>query len=456
VAGCLSNSTDGAAQISAEKWLGGNGTDSLWHLVSFPGQLSTYDIDEIFRQFSGLAPSVNSVNDSWRLYKYQDTDFTALTTNDPTAAVEPGRGYWFRHFQALDTLRLDTAGAARTWATIPAFEIHLDYGWNLIGSPYLFPAYINDTLIDRDSISSFLSQAVPAAPGGSNWWSMSDVESGLPPLQPWRGYVVWCENPGGYSISLDPHYVPAPGPINGPENWVATVSISTPDRLIGRIEIGISSAGNNGPDLADVRSIAFFGKSPSLGINNAPHGSFLRDIRSSGRLQIWRLDMSAGNEGRLTFSWSCPAPGDRGKSIILYDAVTGGITDMLEATENSIENASQLPEGRFCIIAGDNDAVKEAVGRGLSTLPSVFQLYQNYPNPFNPATAISYDLSRPGQVTVDLFNILGQRVERLVDAYQQAGSYRVIWDGRNMASGVYLYRLHSSEYSATRKMILLK
>lgn len=88
-----------------------------------------------------------------------------------------------------------------------------------------------------------------------------------------------------------------------------------------------------------------------------------------------------------------------------------------------------------------------------------FTLQQNYPNPFNPSTTILYDLPRAGQVEVEIFTLLGERIRTLVKERQAAGQHRLQWDGRDekgapMPSGVYLYRLRAGEFVQTRKMIL--
>jgi len=98
---------------------------------------------------------------------------------------------------------------------------------------------------------------------------------------------------------------------------------------------------------------------------------------------------------------------------------------------------------------------------GVSNLPSEFALSQNYPNPFNPTTLIKYDLPVDCQVRLDVYNILGQKVVTLVDGPQAPGYWRVRWNGRDgygreMASGIYFYRLKAGRYAASRKLLLLK
>jgi hypothetical protein len=93
---------------------------------------------------------------------------------------------------------------------------------------------------------------------------------------------------------------------------------------------------------------------------------------------------------------------------------------------------------------------------GTQELPVSFGLSQNYPNPFNPATVIQYTIPRAGHVRLDVFNILGQNVARLVDRRMPAGSYEVEFNGSRLPSGIYFYRLTHPEGSLTRKMTLLK
>lgn len=94
-------------------------------------------------------------------------------------------------------------------------------------------------------------------------------------------------------------------------------------------------------------------------------------------------------------------------------------------------------------------------------LPTSFALKQNAPNPFNPSTRVDYDIPKATHVRMDIFNVLGQRVNTLVDEFQEAGSKSVIWDGRDYtgsvaASGIYFYRIEAGEFSETKKMMLLK
>lgn len=97
------------------------------------------------------------------------------------------------------------------------------------------------------------------------------------------------------------------------------------------------------------------------------------------------------------------------------------------------------------------------VSQGTTALqPTSFALGQNYPNPFNPSTTIHYALAASGTISLKVYNILGQEVATLVNGYQKSGNYQVVFNGQGLASGIYLYRLHSQSSSITKKMILLQ
>jgi FlgD Ig-like domain len=94
-------------------------------------------------------------------------------------------------------------------------------------------------------------------------------------------------------------------------------------------------------------------------------------------------------------------------------------------------------------------------------IPSDFTLEQNYPNPFNPSTTISYSVTTKSHVTIEIFNVMGQKIRTLVNTSLSAGEYQIEWDGSNdsgdmEASGVYYYRLRAGHVAETKKMVLLK
>ena len=85
-----------------------------------------------------------------------------------------------------------------------------------------------------------------------------------------------------------------------------------------------------------------------------------------------------------------------------------------------------------------------------------FRLDQNFPNPFNPVTTISFTLSERSEVSLTVYNAIGQRIATLVDRQKDAGSHSVTFDATELASGLYLYRIQAADFVKTRKMMLVK
>jgi hypothetical protein len=89
-------------------------------------------------------------------------------------------------------------------------------------------------------------------------------------------------------------------------------------------------------------------------------------------------------------------------------------------------------------------------------VPTEFGLSQNYPNPFNPSTTVKYELPKTSHVTLTVYDLLGRQVSVLVNERREAGVHEVRFDGSNLASGVYFYRLQAGNFVQTKKMLVVK
>jgi len=88
--------------------------------------------------------------------------------------------------------------------------------------------------------------------------------------------------------------------------------------------------------------------------------------------------------------------------------------------------------------------------------PGKFELSQNYPNPFNPTTTISFSLPQSGNVTLKIYNTIGEQVAELVKGYKEAGIYSINFDASKLNSGVYIYQISTDNLTQTKKMMLIK
>jgi hypothetical protein len=179
--------------------------------------------------------------------------------------------------------------------------------------------------------------------------------------------------------------------------------------------------------------------------------------------------------------------------IIIYDGLTGlpdfnsGLWEYIGiagwSSSSSSGSDGWLGNSPFCDI--DSDGIMEITFRGQQVFGGPIKLYvvgmggsgiiaggdkaapsspalsQNYPNPFNPSTAIQYSITSPGNVTIKIYNTLGQEIRTVVDDFKPTGDHTAFWDGRDqsgnaVASGTYFYRLQAGDYVSAQKAILLK
>jgi hypothetical protein len=116
---------------------------------------------------------------------------------------------------------------------------------------------------------------------------------------------------------------------------------------------------------------------------------------------------------------------------------------------------------RRVMVAKLSDIATDFTDINTLELPNRFALLQNYPNPFNPETRIEFSLPRSGEVTIEIYNVLGQKVKTLVNERLSAGKKTVTWDGTDdsgalVSSGVYLYRIKAEDFVEAKKMLLLR
>jgi len=130
-------------------------------------------------------------------------------------------------------------------------------------------------------------------------------------------------------------------------------------------------------------------------------------------------------------------------------------------TTYDASTATWTPGPTTYYVATHDASLATGADGDMSVVPLVTALKNNYPNPFNPTTTIAFDLARDGMVSIEVFNIKGQKVRTLTSEEYKVGSHRVMWNGDDSAghsvgSGVYFYRMTTGGYSKTQKMLLLK
>ncbi len=146
---------------------------------------------------------------------------------------------------------------------------------------------------------------------------------------------------------------------------------------------------------------------------------------------------------------------------------TGTVVAVNNSTGNNPFTLTAPGAGRYTVNAGYKnpsrewgttqfDVVLTGVEEGPGGVPQGYRLEQNYPNPFNPSTTISYTLPTQSQVTLKVYDMGGREVGTLVDAMEAPGTKSVRFDALNLATGTYIYRLQTGEFSQTKHLVVMR
>jgi uncharacterized protein YqfB (UPF0267 family) len=130
-------------------------------------------------------------------------------------------------------------------------------------------------------------------------------------------------------------------------------------------------------------------------------------------------------------------------------AAAGTFTVQVSVTDDSSATAVESFEVNVTL---DPTSIEDLAG----DIPTVYSLEQNYPNPFNPSTHIKYGLPDAGEVLVEVYNLLGQKVITLFDGYQAAGYHILDFEANSLPTGIYFYRIQTKEFQSIKKMMLIK
>jgi hypothetical protein len=185
--------------------------------------------------------------------------------------------------------------------------------------------------------------------------------------------------------------------------------------------------------------INFFGGSISTGLS---------PVNNSFTLRIPEIEYFADSISNAPFSATAFHAGyaytfvNPGSDSILNVIVAGGVTP-----GSAISSQTWVYSDTITITG-----IKEI--KNIS--PSGYKLFQNYPNPFNPSTTMNFSIPEYSFVTLEIFNLLGEKIVTLVSQDLSKGTYEYKWNAEGMTSGTYFYRLTAGEYSEVRKLLLLK
>ncbi|HSD62418.1 MAG TPA: T9SS type A sorting domain-containing protein, partial [Ignavibacteriaceae bacterium] len=420
----------------------------LYQMISIPLSINAPQIDSVFGDDYG--PYDQRV---WRIFHWQPgiNDYEEYNS---IGNLTPGSAYWLinREGKTFD------ATNALSVSSFNNYTITLQPGYNQIGNPFAFS--VNWFSIENsDSI-----QQLPIL------WNpdTQDYELDLIIYEPWVGY--WVYNPLNHIINLGVN----PNVSLFKEKSINYFASLKEDEFLVQLKTSLSSSNSrdqqnyigmmedakNDLDKYDVI------KPPS--INND-----LRVLIESGKNYYARNVVPVSKDGAY---WDFTVETKEGNQKVslniepkssLPDNFSIWLLDKSGRVPVGLNNGTgqiitrDNGKGSFRIIIGTEEFAK-LNSDDISLNVYEYALYQNYPNPFNPSTNITYQLKEKSYVTLEVFNILGERVTSIInDVVQDPGQHIVSWNGLNSsgektASGIYIYRIKANNFISSKKMILLK
>jgi probable HAF family extracellular repeat protein len=173
------------------------------------------------------------------------------------------------------------------------------------------------------------------------------------------------------------------------------------------------------------------------------------------------------DHGQIVGSMNSSLSGGRPRAFIWQNGVLTDLNDLVnDQPDWELQTASSINELGYIVGSGLNPngdqrgfllaPVQTDINELTAYLPSAFLIANNYPNPFNNRTVIEYSLPEAAAVKIEIFNLLGQIAETLVDSYQAGGKHQAVWNADSYSSGVYFYRIQANNDSQSGMMTLIK
>lgn len=415
-----------------------------YRMVSVPAELNDVSLLGVLGDdFGPYNPTV------WRLFRWERDRYAEHPAIG--AGFTPGNAFWLIT-QAGGSFDVERG---KSMPSLQPATITLDTGWNQIASPFAFRIDWGAVIANVNVSPAYFYDGV------------SPYQINVTVLEPWEGYFV--ENRSGQPLILPIAPVEASAsPSNsqplagtGGRQYVVQLSAEVPASGLKDLNnfLGFKEGATSGDDRLDLHEPPPIGEYIQLSIAEGRlFAANFKPFPAEG--EEWNLQLTSTLPNR-TIAVHLEEYGIRPENFRVF------VLDKDEFTALSIQ------DGSFIVRTGEAQSVrslKVLIGTeefaathsgGIPLVPLAYALDQNFPNPFNPSTSIRYQLSKKGRVVLQVFNVLGQLVKTLVHGEQVTGTYTVQWNGENdggfpAASGMYVYRLRAGEFTASRKMILVR
>ena len=390
----------------------------------------------------------------WRVFRWVRNGYRELVPFTGLS-LDPGNAFWV-------ITSSGTPFSLKRGVSVPSgqpFYVSVDTGWNQIANPFGFS-------VDWFQVTGPEGSGLMTGPYYYDGTQYRIVTA----LDPYEGYFVYNGTGQQTDLSFPPiesvsavlhmgsRFASNPGP--GEFFLQLSASLTGTEYRDTYNYIGFRTGSTSGRDKLDAPKPPPIGDGLQLNIIDAgvPYLENYKSVAGGGA--SWLIDLHAsGSKGKAVLAMSPSGTLPDGFSLHLLDLVN---ENAVPVASGSWEVTLDAPDAHrwFKVIIG-TDAYASNESQGIPLQPVAYALEQNYPNPFNPSTTIRYSLAKKSDVNLEIYNTLGQRVRTLYSGARSTGEYETIWDGTNdngghVASGVYFYRLRTGEYTAVRKLVMIR
>lgn len=432
-------------------------TESAYRLFSVPLDLDTKTARSVLVDDLGEYDPFN-----WRFYQLLASQ-SYQEFSEAEVQIIPGKAYWLL---VKGGGRVIDTGPGVTNSTAAPYGIPLNSGWNFISNPYNFPIDIESARLGSDGAVQLISY-------NGSWMQLQPNPSGGEIL-PFEGYAIFNNTQEVDQLFLDAHPATIGSTPELPKvlsssvaDWEMTITAKSDVAIDNFNKLGFSTIASTGFDSLDYPEPPVIGRFLSVYF---PHPDwqtvaekYTHDFQpSNNEGSYWDFEVQSGSAGdvKLSFSETGVLP-EADFEIVLVDQLlqTTVALDNASDYEFYINGAAQTR--KFRMLVGNSDYINQRM-QEWDLLPASFRLLQNFPNPFNPRTTIRFALPNSAQVSLVIYNVLGQKIATLLNEQNYAAGFHAVeWhgnsdNGQRAASGIYFYRISSANFTATKRMLLIE
>lgn len=404
----------------------------VYQMISVPLSTTGQNLNDLFSDNLGAYN-----NENYRMFNYSEAQgYTELTSmND---SLIPGKSLWLitKQPKNLDISNGESVPTDRN------FALQLKKGWNMIATPFAFP-------VDWHTVSD---TAALRFYDGTDWPFVSVLE-------PFKGYAVYASRQMTLSIppkeSQSLHQFFKPAYLSGEHEWQIQISAKSAEQKDEFNYVGVLELATPEIDIYDFPEPPVIGNFVSLYIlTDGQDDRFSTDYRQTGADgYTFEFEFSSNVSGQKKI-WVKP-------ENLPYDFDWMITSNQTQVNYGKAEINISTQQARFQLIVGTPNYLSGIAGT-FRPKPLTFILDQNFPNPFNPSTQVKFQLPQTTRVSIDIFDIIGRRVNTLMNNKAvEAGYYQVSWDGTNssgtlVSSGIYILQLRTAKFNRSIKMIFQK